>query len=98
MPFAAWFLIIYLVIINVYAVFITLHDKKIAVKNGRGGKQKRRVPERNLLIVAAMGGSIAMYATMQKIRHKTQHKKFMLGIPAIIAAQILLVVLLIIIF
>jgi len=98
MTFAAWLLIIYLVIINAFAVIMTIADKKIALKNGKGGKQKRRVPEKNLLIVAAMGGSIAMYVTMKKIRHKTKHNKFMIGIPAIIAAQIALVVALIIIF
>ena len=98
MSFAAWLLIIYMVIINAYAVYITMQDKKIAIHNGKGLKAKRRVPERNLLTVAAMGGSIAMLATMFKIRHKTQHSKFMVGIPLIIAAQLALVILLIIVF
>lgn len=95
---ALWILIIYLLIINVYAVFLTMYDKGIATKNGKSSKKVMRVPERNLFIVSAMGGSIAMYATMQIIRHKTQHKSFMIGIPAIIVAQIILVVALIIIF
>ena len=31
-----------------------------------------------------------MYLTMQIIRHKTQHKKFMIGIPVIFFIQLLL--------
>lgn len=91
-------LIIYLAAVNIFAVIVTIHDKNIAVKNGNAKKPKRRVPERTLLIVSAMGGSVAMLLTMLKIRHKTKHMKFMVGIPAIIAVQIALVVLLIVIF
>lgn len=91
-------LIIYLAVVSLYAVSITKKDKAIAVKNGKGGKQQRRVPERTLLLISAIGGSVAMLATMLKIRHKTKHMKFMIGIPAIIAAQIALVVALIIFF
>jgi uncharacterized membrane protein YsdA (DUF1294 family) len=36
----------------------------------------------------SIGGSVAMFVTMQLIRHKTKHVKFMLGIPLIIIAQI----------
>ena len=93
-----WLLFIYLAIISIFAIFITIYDKSIARKNGYAAKKKRRVPERTLLIIAAMGGSVAMYITMKNIRHKTQHKKFMIGIPAIIAAQVALVVLLIVLF
>lgn len=56
----------------------------------------RRIPEKNLLIISALGGSIAMLITMRAIRHKTQHTKFMVGIPAIIIAQCVLIVALVI--
>lgn len=85
-------LVIYLIIVNLFAVVLTISDKKRA----QGGKW--RVSEKDLLIVSALGGSVAMYITMQKIRHKTKHKKFMIGIPVIFALQVLLVVLLIAIF
>lgn len=80
-----WLLIAYLVFINVFAVIITIVDKK------RAKKSQWRIRERTLFIVSALGGSIAMLITMKKIRHKTQHKSFMIGIPLIITAQILLV-------
>lgn len=77
----------YLVIISVVAIIVTVRDKSIARRNENLERKKRRVPERTLLIIAALGGSVAMYITMHKIRHKTKHAKFMWGIPAIIFAQ-----------
>lgn len=73
--------LIYLLVINFYAVVITVSDKKLA-KSGA-----RRVPEKKLFITAALGGSLGMYITMRKIRHKTLHKRFMIGIPLIMDAQ-----------
>ena len=76
--------IYYLIAISIIAIVITIYDKLIA------GSGKRRVPENTLLIIAALGGSVAMYITMQIIRHKTQHKKFMIGIPVIMVIQAIL--------
>ncbi|MCL2445449.1 MAG: DUF1294 domain-containing protein [Oscillospiraceae bacterium] len=75
------YLLIYLATISLVAVVITMHDKRAARRN------KRRVPERTLLLIAALGGSVAMLITMCIIRHKTRHAKFMVGIPAIILVQ-----------
>ncbi len=72
----------YLGVISVIAVVVTIADK---VKAKRGAW---RVPENTLLLLSALGGSIAMLVTMLLIRHKTKHLKFMLGIPIIIVLQI----------
>lgn len=79
-----YFFITYLIVISIFAVIITCYDKHCAICN------KWRVKERTLLIVTALGGGIAMYVTMQLIRHKTKKLKFMLGIPLIVLAQIFL--------
>ena len=92
--------LVYFVVISVVAVCITIKDKKIAKKNeplvkkyGKTSKKlTRRVPERTLMTIAALGGSVAMLITMKKIRHKTQHSKFMVGIPIIILLQAALIV------
>ena len=92
--------LVYLVVISIVAVVMTIKDKKIAKKNeplvkkyGKTSKKlTRRIPERTLMTIAALGGSVAMLITMKKIRHKTQHNKFMIGIPAIIFLQAALVV------
>lgn len=74
---------IVLLVIYALAVLLTVYDKCIA-----GGR--RRVPEQLLFILALLGGSFVMYITMLLIRHKTRHKRFMLGLPLIIALQIAL--------
>lgn len=75
-------LIIYFVVINLLAVVITAFDKSAARKGNW------RISEKTLLVVSALGGSIAMLATMYVIRHKTKKMKFMIGIPLIILAQL----------
>ena len=72
----------YLGVISVIAVVVTIADK---VKAKRGAW---RVPENTLLLLSALGGSVAMLVTMLLIRPKTKHLKFMLGIPIIIVLQI----------
>ncbi|MPN11338.1 hypothetical protein SDC9_158639 [bioreactor metagenome] len=76
------YIYIYLVVISVIAAILTLHDKRAAMKH------TWRVKERTLLIVSALGGSVAMLLTMQAVRHKTKHAKFMVGIPVIVVMQI----------
>ena len=68
--------LIYLGIVSLAAVILTVYDK-IAAKKLR----HRRVPEGTLMTLGAIGGALAMYITMQLIRHKTKHGKFMFGLP-----------------
>lgn len=75
---------------SVMAIIITAYDK-IAAKKW----QQYRISEATLLAISALGGSVAMLLTMLIIRHKTLHKKFMIGIPLIMALQISVVVALI---
>ena len=52
-----------------------------------------RIRESTLLLVAALGGSLGALLGMELFRHKTKHGKFCIGIPIILAVQILLAVL-----
>ena len=47
-----------------------------------------RVPEATLIFLAALGGSIGALLAMRVFRHKTQHKKFRFGVPAILIVQL----------
>lgn len=76
---------IYLVLINAVGLLIMLADKRKAIK------RKWRIPEGTLLTVAAIGGSIGCLIGMRLFRHKTRHPRFTIGIPLILAAQILAV-------
>lgn len=80
------YIIIYWLVISAAAVYLTVKDKA-AAKAG-----KWRVPEATLMFVGLFGGAEAMYATMKKIRHKTKHKKFMIGLPAEIILHIIIIV------
>ena len=74
--------LIYLLIINAAGFLLMLVDKYKARKN------LWRIPERTLITVAVLGGSIGSLLGMHIVRHKTQHPKFTLGIPLILAAQL----------
>ena len=51
-------------------------------------KEKWRIPESTLLLLAVVGGSIGALLGMKVWHHKTMHKKFKYGIPLIIVLQI----------
>ena len=74
-------LMIYFVIVNAIAVVLMKRDKTYA-ENG-----ERRIKESTLLIVALAGGSLGMYFSMFKFKHKTLHTQFAIGVPVIIALQ-----------
>lgn len=78
------FLYLYLLIINALGFLLMLVDK-FKARNGMW-----RIPEATLMGVAALGGSIGSLAGMYLVRHKTQHPKFTVGIPAILIAQLAL--------
>lgn len=74
--------IIYVVLVNVVAFFMYGVDKWNAKH------ELRRIPEKTLLGIAGVGGSIGAYLGMQLFRHKTRKPKFYIGIPLIFAVQI----------
>ena len=78
---------LYLLLINAAAFVLMLVDKIKAKKN------LWRIPEATLFLVAAIGGSIGSLIGMYTFRHKTKHIKFIVGMPLILAVQIIAVVL-----
>ena len=80
------YFLLYLLLINAAAFVLMLVDKRKALKN------RWRIPERTLILSAALGGSIGALLGMYTFRHKTRHLKFTLGIPAILIAQISLTI------
>ena len=73
---AAWLLITNLTAFAMYGL------DKLKAK-----KEKRRIPEKTLIGIAVIGGSLGALAGMYLFRHKTLHKKFTIGVPAILAIQ-----------
>lgn len=72
---------LYLLGVSLWAVALVLYDKR-ASRRGFW-----RIKENTLLLVSALGGSVAMLIAMRRVRHKTKHAKFMVGIPVMIVLQ-----------
>ena len=53
---------------------------------------RKRTSEATLMLLAALGGSVGALLAMYLFRHKTLHKKFTLGIPLILVAQVVLAI------
>jgi uncharacterized membrane protein YsdA (DUF1294 family) len=71
-------LIYFAIIINLLAFVIMFYDKHQAEKN------KRRISERTLLLLAFFFGGPGIYLGMYVFRHKTQKNIFKYGIPLLI--------------
>ena len=80
---------VYYGILGLISILITFWDK-LAAK-----RRAWRVPERTLMLLGLFGGALPMYIAMLLIRHKTLHKKFMIGLPVFILLHIALAALLI---
>lgn len=61
------------------------------VDKQRARKGRWRIPERRLIGIAALGGSLGCLLGMYCFRHKTRHLKFTLGVPLILGVQVLLI-------
>ena len=72
----------YFAVISLVTVIVTVYDKIAAKK-----RPKHRIRENTLLLLAILGGGPAEYLTMLVIRHKTRHKKFMVGLPVIVLLE-----------
>lgn len=78
------FFICFLLAINIATFFIYGFDKLAAKKHWQ------RVSELALLLWAAFGGSIGALLGMRVWHHKTQHKKFIFGLPLLLVLHVLL--------
>ncbi len=75
------YLALYFLFINTVSVILCVADKLKAKVGGW------RIPEKTLFVASFIGGGVGMYVAMKLIRHKTQHKRFMIGLPVIILIQ-----------
>ena len=75
----------YLPAINLAAFIAFGADKR------RAKRREWRVPERTLFLLALLGGSLGAVCGMCAFRHKTRRRYFRYGLPAILFAQIALI-------
>ena len=74
----------YLAVINLAGFLSMALDKKKARRN------KWRIPEATLFLFAIFGGSAGSLLGMRIFHHKTQKPKFYIGIPVILAVQLVI--------
>lgn len=79
------FIIAYVIIINIIGLLSMFIDKYRAIKN------KWRIPEKTLFLIAILGGSIGSNIGMRLFRHKTKHWYFVFGMPAILIIQLVII-------
>lgn len=84
-----FYLAVWLAAISLISAVVTLYDKAASKS------KKWRIPEKTLMLLSFVGGATAMYTVMQMIRHKTKHKKFMIGLPVFILIHLLLTVIIV---
>ncbi len=80
------YLCLYLLFINTVSVILCIIDKFKAKTGGW------RISEKTLFAASFIGGSVGMYVAMQRTRHKTKHKRFMIGLPIIIFVQAVILI------
>jgi uncharacterized membrane protein YsdA (DUF1294 family) len=79
-------MVLYLLITNIIGFLLMGVDKS------RARRHAWRIPERVLFGASLLGGSVGTWLGMYVFRHKTRHWYFVVGMPAILAAQVLLAV------
>lgn len=82
-------LALWLVLINL-AAFLVFGWDKFKAKYRERHPAARRVPEKTLFLLALLGGSAGALLGMRVWRHKTLHRSFRIGIPAILVLQLLI--------
>ncbi|MBR4761507.1 MAG: DUF1294 domain-containing protein [Clostridia bacterium] len=76
----------YVAAINIAAAAVCVIDKRRAQTRGA-----RRIRERTLWLISFAGGSPFMFLTMNIVRHKTLKKSFVIGLPALMVFQLVLI-------
>ena len=79
-------IIMYLIAINLITLLAMYIDKQKAKKS------KRRISEKTLFTLVFLGGGIGGIAGMYIFRHKTKKTRFIIGFPAIVIFQTLVVI------
>lgn len=75
---------LYLIAANLAAFALMGADKR------RAQRCRWRIPERTLFLSALVGGSLGAILGMYFFHHKTKHLHFVVGLPFILLAQLIL--------
>jgi len=71
------FIIWYFIVVNVLGLLMMRSDKR------KAQLRQHRISEKNLWIMAWVGGAPGMTIAMHMVRHKTKHFSFKYGLPVL---------------
>lgn len=74
---------IYFLGVNFFGFLTIAYDKHKAKSHGW------RIPEMRFFLIGLVMGAPGIFIGMKVFRHKTQHKRFVVGIPVLIAINII---------
>lgn len=78
-----------------YGVFINLIGFGImGLDKHKARKHQWRIPEKTLFLAALLFGSLGTWAGMYVFHHKTRHWYFAVGMPMILAVQVIILIML----
>ncbi len=80
------YFLLYLAVINLVTFVLYGVDKR------RARREQWRIPEKTLLLLPLIGGSVGGILGMRVFHHKTKHWYFRFGLPAMLLAQVALAV------
>ena len=81
-------LVLYIVIVNIKTYKLFEIDKHLAVRNGKNAEKVPRISEARLLWLCFRGGALGGFLGMKIKRHKTQKKKFTIGVTLMLIIQL----------
>ncbi|MBO9600406.1 MAG: DUF1294 domain-containing protein [Cohnella sp.] len=73
------YLVGYLLLLNLIGFASMRRDKTLARRHAR------RTPENTLMFIAFAGGALGSWIGMYSFRHKTKHRGFTIGVPLLLA-------------
>ena len=76
----------YLLLINLFSLFVMGLDKRKAIK------KQYRISELSFFLLAIIGGSLGIILGMLLFHHKTKKVQFVWGIPLIILIQLIIII------
>ncbi len=79
-------LLIFYLILTVFALLLMGYDKACAKKGAR------RIRESSLMVLATVGGAAGIFLGMRMFRHKTRKPKFSIGIPILCIVHVMLTI------
>ncbi len=78
---------VFAALLVLFCAFSLISIVAVTVDKAAAVKQRRRISEKTLMALAALGGTGVMWIVMKLVRHKTRRPKFMIGLPILFTVQ-----------